>query len=322
MAPGSFVWTDKESELLLNAVLEYKVNKTQENIDWESCQSKYVDILTLFLEQYPAETTKEFPHVRAEITRATLTTKMKAIRNKYRQAVDNGRKSGFGRVVLLYFELCEQIWGGSPATTTMPSGIETNDLDNSIPSPSTSSSSNMEPSEAASDTEQESSAPAVKQRRELLEAKLRGHKHDRLKRKLPAETQWLHALEEDQRVKKKLVDLLESSEKQAADNFAKMTNTLNMLTTSIAEGFSLLRQVMQPPSAQPSHYMPYEGRGQYYTHTPSMQSTHTNQAFHTFTNNSSSVRGTPNNIANPTSTPAESTGLTGFSYTQALFSDD
>lgn len=169
MAPGSFVWTDKESELLLNAVLEYKVNKTQESIDWESCQSKYVDILTLFFEQYPAEISNEFPHVREDITWAILTTKIKAIRSKYRQAVDTGRRSGYGRVVLLYFELCEQIWGGSPATTTMPSGIETNDLDNSIPSPSTSSSSNVEPSEAASDTELESSAPAVKQRRELLE---------------------------------------------------------------------------------------------------------------------------------------------------------
>lgn len=32
-------------------------------------------------------------------------------------------------MVLLYFELCEQIWGGSPATTTIPSGIETADID-------------------------------------------------------------------------------------------------------------------------------------------------------------------------------------------------
>lgn len=169
MAPGSYVWTDKEAELLLNLVLEYKVNKAQESVDWESCQNKYVDILELFQEHYPAETSKEFPHRRGKLTRANLTMKMKAIRGKYRAAVDNGNRSGYGRVVYLYFDLCEQIWGVSPATTTLSSGIETNDLDDSVPSPSTSTSSILEPRDTASDTEQESSTPAVKQRRELLE---------------------------------------------------------------------------------------------------------------------------------------------------------
>uniref|UniRef100_A0AAV2KR54 Uncharacterized protein n=1 Tax=Knipowitschia caucasica TaxID=637954 RepID=A0AAV2KR54_KNICA len=82
----------------------------------------------------------------------------------------------------------------------MSSGIETNDLDDSLPAPSPSTSATTEPSDAASDTEQESGAHTVKQRRDLLQAKLNGHRHDRLKRKLPAETQWLNALEEDQRV--------------------------------------------------------------------------------------------------------------------------
>ncbi|KAK7922007.1 hypothetical protein WMY93_008909 [Mugilogobius chulae] len=160
MAPGgSFVWTDKEVELLLSVTLEYKVNKTHESIDWESCQSKYMDILAQYLEQYPSETSTEFPHEKRELTRAILTTKLKAVRGKYRQAVDSGRRSGHGIVVLLYFELCEQIWGGSSATTTMSSGFETNDLDQSlpVPSPSTSSSSTLEPTENVSDTETDNS---------------------------------------------------------------------------------------------------------------------------------------------------------------------
>ncbi|CAL9693812.1 unnamed protein product [Knipowitschia caucasica] len=329
MAPGSFVWTDKEAELLLNVLLEYKVNKTQENIDWESCQNKYVDLLTLYLEHYPAETSNDFPHGNGELTRAILTTKIKAIRSKYRQAIDSGRKSGYGRVVHLYFELCEQIGGGSPATTTMSSGIETNDLDDSLPAPSPSTSATTEPSDAASDTEQESGAHTVKQRRDLLQAKLNGHRHDRLKRKLPAETQWLNALEEDQRVKKKLVDIMENSEKKANDNFAKITNTLNILTTSIADGFSLLRQVMQPPPTQPLHYMPHEARG-HISPTPSLQSIHPNQPFQSFTNNSPSLRATQQNAnrsinthdAAHSNTPTDSTGFIGFSYTKALFNED
>ena len=58
-----------------------------------------------------------------------ITTKLKSIRAKYRGAVDTGRRSGHGRVILLFFELCGQIWGGSPATTSMSSGIESTDIE-------------------------------------------------------------------------------------------------------------------------------------------------------------------------------------------------
>jgi len=37
-------------------------------------------------------------------------------------------RRGHGRVVLLYFELCGQIWGGSPATVMVSPGIETTDM--------------------------------------------------------------------------------------------------------------------------------------------------------------------------------------------------
>ncbi|XP_041818619.1 uncharacterized protein LOC121624787 [Chelmon rostratus] len=326
MAPSSFVWTDSETELLLNTILEYKLQKTQENIDWDSCQSKYLDILALFLEHYPAESSNDFPHERGELTRSILTTKIKAVRSKYRLAVDNGRRSGFGRVVLLYFELCEQIWGGSPATTTMSSGIETNDLNDGPPVPSpTESSSTVDPSDTTSDTEQESSVASVKERRHLLQERLNGHRHSRLRRKLPAENQWLNAVEEDQRVKKRLVEFLETSEKQASDNFARLSETLNMLTTTVSEGFSVLRQVIQPPPPQPSHYMPYGVRG-HMSHSPYTQSAHPNQAFQSLSNNPPLVRGTQQNAGSTqdaahASTTAD-TRLTGFSYTQALFSDE
>ena len=48
---------------------------------------------------------------------------------KYRQAVDKGTRSGHGRVVLLYFDDCEKIWRGCPATDHIGVGIESTDLD-------------------------------------------------------------------------------------------------------------------------------------------------------------------------------------------------
>ena len=39
--------------------LDYKTAKTMENIDWESCQTKYSDILDLFNDQYPSQEKKK-----------------------------------------------------------------------------------------------------------------------------------------------------------------------------------------------------------------------------------------------------------------------
>ena len=51
---NNFVWTDDEVELLLKVANKYKVSKTSENIDWESCQSKYSDTHKRLLDQYPS----------------------------------------------------------------------------------------------------------------------------------------------------------------------------------------------------------------------------------------------------------------------------
>ena len=130
----NFVWSDDEVQLPLEVTNDYKVSKAAKNIDWDSCQSKYTDILELYREHYPssqeesAEIEKEYPHKKEEITKAILTSKLKNIRLKFRQAIDSGKRSGHGRVVLLYFEICESIWGGSPATSTILSGIETGEV--------------------------------------------------------------------------------------------------------------------------------------------------------------------------------------------------
>lgn len=103
----SFVWSVNEVELLLKVTHEYKVSRASENIDWETCQTKYSDICELLHEQYASskdaeEIGKDYPHSKEEITKGAVTTKLKAIRQKYRAAVDSGRKSGHGSVVLIF----------------------------------------------------------------------------------------------------------------------------------------------------------------------------------------------------------------------------
>uniref|UniRef100_A0A1X7U5E6 Uncharacterized protein n=1 Tax=Amphimedon queenslandica TaxID=400682 RepID=A0A1X7U5E6_AMPQE len=71
-----------------------------------------------------------------------------AIRLKFQQAIDSGRRSGHGRVVMIYYELCEKLWGGSPATERTEEGMETVELIRS-----TSDESNVNGDLATSDAD-------------------------------------------------------------------------------------------------------------------------------------------------------------------------
>ncbi|XP_010773512.1 uncharacterized protein [Notothenia coriiceps] len=277
---AAFLWTDDEVELLLRVTLEYKTTKVQENVDWESCKCKYIDISRAFHEQYPrTRADKDFPHDANAITRVQLTAKLKQIRTKYRQLVNTGSRSHQGRVMLLFFELCEEVWGGSPFTCTisspatrtisspatrtissLSSGIETGDLEES--SSGQSSSPSLERSKDLPQPSQSSeSLPAavVKHRRDLLQAKLNSHRSDRLKRKLPAD----HAVQEDIKIKKRMLELMEQTSIRNADSMQQMNASIVNITSTIQDGFSLMRELI--------HAHPHSssgGYGQFQEHLP------------------------------------------------------
>ena len=129
-----YKWTDDEVELLLMVKKGYKTKQTAKSTDWESCVDKYDEILEAYSAHYPspedaAAIGKDFPHKKNKLTKSVLMSKLKAIRSKYRQAVDNGirRRSGHGRVEMIFYEHCSEIWGGSPATAAMAAGLESSE---------------------------------------------------------------------------------------------------------------------------------------------------------------------------------------------------
>ncbi|KAL3050847.1 hypothetical protein OYC64_001170 [Pagothenia borchgrevinki] len=236
-----FSWTDDEVELLLHVTLDYKTTKILENVDWESCKLKYSGIGDLFQAQYPrTPTEKDFPHDKISITQGQLTAKLKQVRIKYRQAVDLGRRSGQGRVVYMFFGLCEQIWGGS--------GVETGDwLDLEASSPGPGSSPSLErPNDSPESSKSNGSLPTaavVRHRRDLLQAPLNGHRSDRLKRKLPAE----HAVLEDLQIKKRMLALMELTSSRSAASMDRMNTTMDNINSTIQGGLSLIRELMLAP---------------------------------------------------------------------------
>ena len=109
----TFQWTNK-ARLLLDVTHDYKVRREGEGIDWESVRSKYGGLTGLLRETFPERSggclnsCLDLPHGREEVTAKILTTKLKAICLKLRQIVDNGRCSGYERVVT---EQKEGAWG-------------------------------------------------------------------------------------------------------------------------------------------------------------------------------------------------------------------
>ena len=86
-----FVWTDDEAELPLNVTHHYKVQQLAEGMCWESVKTKYTNILALFRKELPADEeqarrlTKDYPHKPEQINSEVLTTKLKAVRVKFRE---------------------------------------------------------------------------------------------------------------------------------------------------------------------------------------------------------------------------------------------
>nr|XP_057945606.1 uncharacterized protein LOC131139747 [Doryrhamphus excisus] len=253
----SFVWTDDEVELLLRVTLEYKSNKYQENVDWESCPSKYSDIMLAFQQQYVTgdmAAGKDFPHDPCNVSKCQITSKLKAVRNKYRHAVVSGRRRGHGRVVLIFFELCEEIWGRSPASCAIPSGVESGDIledDSSTPSPDSPASLDFPQSSIRT-----SLTPGVgSHRRHLLQTKVNNHRKDRLKRKAPMEP----AVQEDLLLKRRMLDLMEESERRNNENMRQLNCNIAAITDTLKDSLQLLRSMMlqgppaAPTSAQPPH---------------------------------------------------------------------
>ena len=134
----------------------------------------------------------------------------------------------------------------------------------------------------------------IKKRRELLSAQLKGHKSERLKRKLPLESQLLSISQEELQIKKQMLQRMDTMDK-AYSNSVEHGEAL--LQDDGFDGFALLQHMMCQPlnntNMNPQFMMP--------SHHPQMY---------------------PRAQTSAQSTESRSHHNGQFSYTQALFSDN
>ena len=130
-----FCWTDDEVQLLLEVCYELKAESDYEGVNFESKRTKYELVKDRFCEQYPFVADEQYPRTNDlnSITKERVSVKIKSIRGNFKKAVDSGKKSGGGRIIFTFYDICERIWGGSPAVRSISNGNDTcKELDDSF----------------------------------------------------------------------------------------------------------------------------------------------------------------------------------------------
>ena len=95
--------------------------------------------------------------------------------------------------------------------------------------------------EEGQDQENKDPMGTLKERRDLLNARLKGYMQEKLKRKLTVDTMLLNIALEVMEIKKRITTKIEDVGKQQAENIKKMTTNMEQMTSSIVEGFPMLR---------------------------------------------------------------------------------
>ena len=174
--------------------------------------------------------------------------------------------------MFLYFDLCEHIWGGSPATEQIFSGVESIDIDQEVMTSSTETAlgslnssvdeddqvqlrdyntgaqgDGSSPTTSTGAQGNDCSPTTTQHRRELLGAQLSGYKKEKLKRKLPVDSQLFNYAKEDLQLKKKLFEQMDQMDRLHNEHMKKLSTNMEQLTSSIASGFSLFQGLLYTP---------------------------------------------------------------------------
>ncbi len=197
-----------------------------------------------------------------------MISKVKALRTKFRVALDSGRRSGGGRVVAQFYDLCSNIWGGSPAAESVPCGLETSDS----PLSASSSLATEDGDEADIDLEtseegnQTLDLPTPKgitgdglPKRSLIEH-LKDSRDAKLKKPIPFEKQILQVTRDDMSFKKQMLQEMKEANKSHAAQMNILTSSLVNLTNALT---AALNQPLHVPQPQPQFFQSPVQNGNY-----------------------------------------------------------
>ena len=275
MPPNQVNWTDSETKMLLDILLEYKNKCIEEQIDWSTCKTRYDSVFESFLEEYGKKTEDEnFPH-KSDLTiykKVMIINKIKRIKTNYSKAVESGNKSGNGRHIYIFREVCDNIWSGSPSVEAVAFGVETEgddrtadnsdqegndieDVDESQPDDDEGNISTSSTPSTPSSSSQLSSQQTPTSAREVINNKV--NRSSRLRGKIGHDDMYLKAIGIEQNFKKKCINLWEATNNELKAG----VNEMKKMNETMAQGFtvmtSVLQQMQESRMQQQHHFHPY-----------------------------------------------------------------
>ena len=223
-----FSWTEKEIKLLLDSLKEYKAEKLKVGIDFESVKEKWEDVLGIFLRSYPAKS-KEFPrdHPKQIFTKDRMAQKAKRIRQNFRKAVDAGKRSGGGRIVTEFFDICEEIWAGCAGTEPVEGAIESSQVGDP-------------------ECEEIDELPGKEERSAFY-----NQRGNRLQKKQTVERQLLTLAQQEITIKEESVKQQAEANKRHEEQIQSLERTISAMNSTMQSGFAMLQQALIAPAPPP-----------------------------------------------------------------------
>ena len=270
----NFTWTDEETAFLIQVVIDYKAAKMVKGLDWETVKTKYDEIATRFQARYPKADSgvipDEYPNCERpeKVNKAKIAPKIKRIKANFRKAVDSGKKSGGGRIVLALYDERHEIWSGSPAVESLPDGIESTSLTESNEQEESPDDSSLTPVESTSaegldsdselDFHTEPKKNMGEARRNLVKH-LQTSRNSKLTKRISADAHLLDIAKEEIAFKRKAMEKMDEADKRFENSIQGIANSMNSLTAAITGGFNLLQGMLNAgPYQQPyQHSNPY-----------------------------------------------------------------
>ena len=107
-------------------------------------------------------------------------------------------------------------------------------------------------SDRAVTVQQATATPTGRKRREQLSETLNSYKQQKLKKKLPADSQLVYFAEKELEVKQSMMDKLDKMSSDHKETMNVLTTNLKTLGDTISNAFSLLQQSLQPHPSGPT----------------------------------------------------------------------
>ena len=167
--------------------------------------------------------------------------------------------------MFLYYELCEKIWGGSPATETIETGVESEEVNCLVDREEEMLSDENEDEESQSDkgdsssqfgdrSSSSSSHPSEdediqrgRKRREELSATLSAYKLKKMKKGAPTDSRMINLAEKELSLKKSMMEQFEIMNRDHKETMNMLTTNLKSLSDTMTSTFALLQQSMLRP---------------------------------------------------------------------------